>query len=136
MRNVKKKKKWERQKEKNQFFLSNGGLGDWWSMSFGLFHLHWKYFIRLTHTRFFWHEDTKKNQFLLKQLLDIKIYTKRNNNLKNFSISRGLGDWWPIHLLVYFIRSGNWIEIRCNTYEWLGLKFVKKKKNLLISTII
>ena len=53
MKNVKKKKKRERQKEKNQFFLSNGGLGDWWSMSFGLFHLHWKYFIRLTHTRFF-----------------------------------------------------------------------------------
>ena len=42
------KKKIERQKEKDKFFLSNGGLGDWWSMSFDLFHSHWKYFIRLT----------------------------------------------------------------------------------------
>ena len=46
------KKKIERQKEKDKFFLSNGGLGDWWSMSFDLFHSHWKYFIWLTYTRF------------------------------------------------------------------------------------
>ena len=26
----------------------------------------------------------------------------------------GSGSSGPIHLLVYFIRSGNWIEIRCN----------------------
>ena len=56
-------KKRERQKEKEQCFLSNGGLGDWWSMSFDLFHSHWKYFIRLTHTKFsqLWDTQRKTN---------------------------------------------------------------------------
>ena len=56
-------KKKRETKRKDQFFLFNGGLGDWWSMSFGLFCLHWKYFIRLTHTRFsqLWDPQRKTN---------------------------------------------------------------------------
>ena len=46
-------KRRERDKKKKiSFFLFNGGgLGDSWSMSFGLFRSHWKYFIRPTHAR-------------------------------------------------------------------------------------
>ena len=112
-KNIKRK---ERDKKKIIFFLFNGGLGDWWSMSFGLFLSHWKYFIRLTHTRLSWLWDPQRK---------INFYSKDYRTQKYIHKER---HWWSICLSVYFIRNGNWIEIKCNTYKCLDWKLKKKKK--------
>ena len=76
------KKKRERQKEKDQFFLSNGGLGDWWSISFDLFRLHWR-FSQL------WHIQRKTNFYANHYKTQKYIIHKERLIWTNFSFLEG-----------------------------------------------